>query len=266
MNPKSIVILSDIHCGSWKAVSPPKATINRGKESSVQSYNAIGKALYKAWHEVATDWEEPDVLVINGEPVDGPNRYNPSDVWSTSLLDQMTASRELIREFKAKKIYTTRGSDYHVTIEDQPFEEYYGHGIGAEKIDGAYAPDEFTLKINDVWINFSHPIATTRMWQYRSSAISSVMAQMKLNQSHRWPADIIVRSHVHYYWYVGSASHLGIITPCWKITDHFAYKIGSGASAPDIGAVRLIIEDDGTFHHEAKLFKLKEFKPPLVSV
>ncbi len=263
---KSIVVLGDIHCGSWKAVAPPKFVLHRGKESQQISYNVIGKALYKAIKEISNKWKRPDALVINGEPVDGPNKREPSNVWSTSLLDQLTACKDLIDLFEPKTIYTTRGSDYHVTIEDQEFEEYFGKEVGAETTDGQYAPDEWNLQVNDVWLNFSHPLATTRMWNYRSTAITSVMAQMKLNESHRWPAQIIVRSHVHYYWAVQSASHLGIVTPAWKISDHFAYKIGSGASAPDIGAVRILVNDDETFSHEPILYKSPEFKPPMAVI
>jgi hypothetical protein len=266
MKSKTIVCLSDCHVGSWYAVAPPSFTVNRGDETYQMKYNAIQKSLYKAWKECATEWNSPDILVINGEPIDGPNCREPSAVWSTRLQDQMEAAKILIRMYNAKKIYTTRGSDYHVTVEDQPFEEYFGKEIGATSVKGFYAPNELNLAVNGRIINFMHALPNTISWQYRSTAITREMAMIKLNRSHRYDADIIIRSHVHFFWYSGSTSHLAIITPCFKLTDWYAYKKGSASSAPDIGAVRLTINEDGSFYHEHKIFKFPAFKPPLVEV
>ena len=109
---KTLLVLSDIHVGSRQAVSPPVFEITDGSEYRA---NRVGKALFEAWSKTAKLWKNPDILVINGEPIDGQGvKSHGVEQWTTNYLDQIDASVALVKMFGAKKIFVTQGSNYHI--------------------------------------------------------------------------------------------------------------------------------------------------------
>ena len=266
MTAKTIVVVSDVQVGHHLSICSDKPKFSQAPPAPPTTYqpNRVQKALFKAWTEVAKEWNKPDILVLNGEPIEGQQHKNMgTEVWTTNLNDQMDDAKTLIDMFNAKRIYTTRGSDYHVSLRGVPLEEAFGERVGATPIGGYFAPYEIYLEEEGVTFNFAHHVGYNQEF-YRSTALTREMALMKLNASHK-PADpdVIVRSHVHYYWYVGSTSHLTMTTPCWKLQDWFMQRKGPGGGVPDIGAVRFTVKD-GEYSWEKKIYRLPEFKNPLV--
>lgn len=266
MSKKTVVFVSDIQDGSNLSICSPSPKFHQSPPAPPTTYqpNKVQKALFKAWSDVTKAWKNPDILVINGEPIEGQQHKNMgNEVWTPDLNDQLDDAQILIEMFGAKKIYTTRGSDYHVSLRGVPLEETFGKMIGAQKVGGYYAPYEIFLEEEGVTFNIAHHVGYNQEF-YRSTALTREMALMKLNASHKpADADIIIRSHVHYFWYVGSTSHLTMTTPCWKLQDWFMQRKGPGGGVPDIGAVRFTVED-GNYSWEHKVYKLSDFKAPLI--
>jgi hypothetical protein len=269
---KRIVVVSDMHVGSKYAVSPPVVTISESpsfSETTTQKATSIRLQLFEKWKEVTQKYQAPDVLVINGEPIEGTNYKHPSEVWSVNLFDQINAAKQLVQMFNAKKIYVTRGSDYHALVNDQHFEDYFAQLIGAEKIGSKYTQEVLNLSINGRLFNFAHHLPSTLVFQYRSTALARELAMLKLNASHFFPkgldADVVVRSHVHYFWVIQTTSHIGMITPCWKLEDWYMRRKGAGATS-DIGAVQFTVSADGVIDWDASIFKIDSAKPPIVRV
>ena len=259
---KTVVFLSDCHVGSRFAVSPLSFEMSDG---STFKANAVQRALYHAWIESAAKWVHPDILVINGEPIDGQGpKTRGVEQWTTNYLDQIDAAAELIRLWGAKKIFLTTGSGYHVEQGGVSVEEIFGAKVKAEKVKGRFATDELLLEVEDVTFNVAHHIASSISgWNYRSTPIAKEMMLGQLVQSHKWPFDVLVRSHVHYYWAVESAGKLGLITPAWELQTPFMKKKGTMGSVPDIGAVRFTVEGK-SHNHEKLLYRLEEARPSKV--
>lgn len=263
---KYIVVISDIQFGHKLAVAPDEFQVSQLPPASPtwEKPNSVGSALLRAWKVVVKEWAEPDILVINGEPIEGQQPRNKGiEVYTSNLDDQLEGAKTLIEMFNAKRIYSTRGTDYHVMLNGIPLEETFGKMVGAQKVGGYHAPYELYLEEEGVRFNFAHHVGGSQVWQYRGTPITREMLLAKVNESHKWPSTVIIRSHVHYYWFVGSTSHLGMITPCWQLQTWYAYRRTASGMVPDIGAVRFKVEDGG-FDWEAKLFKLPEFRPPLI--
>lgn len=263
---KTVLVLSDIHVGNRIAVSPLTFKMMDG---GIYHANKVQAALFKAWSDVVKDWKNPDILVINGEPIDGQGQKSRGvEQWTTNYIDQIDAAAQLVKMFGAKKIYMTRGSGYHIEQGGVSVEELFAKTVGAERINGGYVPDEFYLKVKDgegdVTFNFAHAIGSSSSgWTYRSTAIAKEMMLGQLEKSRKHPFDILVRSHIHYFWTVQSASHLGVVTPVWELQTGFMKRQGTMGSVPDIGAVRFLINGNN-YTLEKKLFKLDEARPPLV--
>lgn len=259
---KTLVILSDIHTGHRLAISP---LTFEDSEGGVYRANKVQKALFQAWSETAEAWKNPDILVVNGEPIDGQQPHDKGvEAWTTNYLDQIDASVELVKMFGAKKVYVTRGSNYHVEQGGVSIEEIFGQRIGAEKVEGRFVSPELFLDVEGVTFNFAHHIAgSVSGWMYRSTPPAKEMMLAQLNESHKWPFDVLVRSHNHYYWYVGSASKLALLTPCWQLQTWFVLRKTSAGSIPDIGAIRFEVTGN-EYDWDAKLYKLNEGRPPKV--
>lgn len=259
---KAVLVLSDMHCGHRLAIMPPSFETSDG---IVVKANKPQRALYKFWLEVVKKWKNPDVLVVNGEPFDGQQPIDRgTEAWTTNYLDQVDASVQLIKEFGAKKIFTTRGSNYHVSIGGISIEEIFAERVGAEKVDGKLVFPELFLDVENVKFNFAHHISSSVSgWQYRSTPSAKEAMLLKLNESHKWPYDILVRSHVHYYWYNGSTSHLAMTTPCWQLQTWFMYRKTAAGTIPDIGAVRFIVDNE-SYDWDEMIAKNPTWKPTRV--
>src|SRR6187551_288277 len=110
---KSVLFLSDMHVGSIYAVCSPHAAI-KGREIKMLDFN---EELYQNWCNVRDACRKPDILCINGEPIDGGNiKTAGSDVWTTSIQDQLDDAERLIKMYNWREIVLTRGSRYHVAV------------------------------------------------------------------------------------------------------------------------------------------------------
>ena len=205
--------------------------------------------------------------MVNGEPIDGQGvKSRGVEQWTTNYLDQIDAAVQLVKMFKAKKVFVTQGSGYHIEQGGVSVEEIFGQRVGAEKVDGRFVTPELFLTVEGITFNLAHHItSSTSGWNYRSTAIAKELMLGQLNVSHKFPFDIMVRSHIHYFWAVESAGKLGVITPAWQLQTAFMQKKGTMGSIPDIGASRFIV-DGSNYHLEKRLFKLNEAKPSKVVV
>lgn len=259
---KSIVVVSDIHVGSRLAVCTPKAKMSDG---STYIANRAQLALYEAWNDVVSSWKYPDILVINGEPIDGQQGFNRgTEVWTTNYLDQINTSVNLLRTFYPKKIYMTRGSNYHVEINGVPIEQIVGEKLNAETVDGQKVVPELFLNVGGVKFNFAHHIAgTTSGWVYRHTPSSKEAMLMALNAKDKHAVDVVVRSHNHVYSGVFGPTYLAITTPGWQLQTWLGFRKTAAGSIPHIGAIRFTVENEEV-DWKAKIYRMPEWKPSMV--
>ena len=111
---KSVLFLSDMHVGSFL-----RCMFTRSRYwNKWDQMNRSNKDMYQNWCETRDAVEQrPDILCLNGEPIDGPNaRSGGGGLWSTNPLDQINDAEKLIREYSFSEMVMTRGSRYHVAI------------------------------------------------------------------------------------------------------------------------------------------------------
>jgi hypothetical protein len=245
------VILNDIHAGSEYAVKAPKDSLN----SSLPLNNDQVK-LYDFWCGLVKRWRNPDNLILNGDLVDGlAFKSNLSDCWTRDLTAQAQNCLALIRQFAAKKIFVIRGTPYHTQTKGFDVEEYIAGELKAE-LDGVRRSTE--LKLINIApkgaptriVHVAHHLNGSQWFNYRGTALSRDMSAVMLNESHfidrikHQKISGIIRAHNHYFWYMESASRFMLSAPAWQLTTPFMFKT-SPSSAPDIGAVRMIVDENG---------------------
>lgn len=270
MNQKKVVILSDIHSGSEYAVKSPWATVR--EDDTHSQMNSQQEVLFDHWKDLSKKWRRPDVLIINGDLIEGLQpKSQLTHCWSSDLFDQADDCIRLVNMFGAKTIYVVRGTPYHTQTRGIDIEESIAKELGAVKERSRYStefklldisPNRFIGRI----VHVTHHIAGSKWFMYRSTALARDMASMMLNESHFVERDIgqkifgIIRAHNHYFWYSESATRIMIQGPCWQLMTPFAHKVAA-TSPGDIGAIMLTMFEDGSWNKEHSLLKSKGMLP-----
>jgi hypothetical protein len=100
---------------------------------------------------------------------------------------------------------------------------------------------------------------------YRSTALAREMANMHFEDDKLGKIDVVVRSHVHYFWHHESVNRHGIITPAWKFADYHLFRGGVAGTTPDIGMVLAQVEPNGDIYVD-KFIKDVGVKPQQVHI
>ena len=266
---KSVVIFSDIHVGSKVAICSDSPKIIDGEDYNP---NKAQKALKKAWDLACSEiTQKPDIVVINGEPIDGANpKSQGSGIWSTNLVDQIRDFKVIAKNIpSSKKMIFVRGSGYHVNQGATNLEEVVAEEMKADRY-RAYGGSGFTdyeanVEMNGKNFNFTHHVGFSAWEMYRTTSLAREMVKLHfMRRSKGYHTDVVVRSHVHYYVQVSYKHSTGFTTPAWKFPDGFMYRSGI-PSLPDVGCVEVIVESNGEIIVKPHIIEV-EFKPKVMHV
>ena len=238
-----------MHVGSTTAICTKEPTLL--DKDTVYKPNKLQIELLKVWHDCIDELvQKPDLLVINGEPCDGGNRKQlGNQSYTTNIIDQLDGAEELIGFIPHKKLLFNRGSIYHDQVEGTNFEEVIARKMKADRyraFGGTGYTDYYSLvEIYGKYFNFTHHIGFNKWAAYRTTALAREMAGMVFEKDKMGKADVIVRSHVHYFVHIEFVHTHGFTTPAWKFPDGHLFRGGTAGTTPDIGMVEVIIEPDG---------------------
>jgi hypothetical protein len=207
------------------------------------------KRLFRLWKEVVHKVGSVDIMVINGDAVDGPNKRGMGiGAWTTDLGLQAQTAADLCKMFEVKKYIVTQGSGYHVAENlsaDAHVAQLLGADFGTEIA--------LNLKEEKIRLHFSHQIGVSQAsWQYRTTPIARELVSALLNEKEYGKFHGVIRSHAHYYCGVEFGSHFGLITPCWQLRTPYMTAKGL-ALLPKLGAIVLDV-DKGDVAKERYLY------------
>lgn len=271
-----IVALADTHVDSRVGLSLD-TTSGRGAETRA--------ALLDFWRAAcAGPWGAPDVLIHGGDIIEGQDRKQAGLGSVTSnLLEQCDHAADLLRMWRAKRIFITKGSGYHVEADHSGFqcEEYIARKLVAEECPGQEhlpvdsrdrASWHWYLTLAGVTFHVSHHIGVSSVFHYKSTPTAREMLYAKLNdmlrhETEQYRTNVVLRAHAHYYNALEFSGSLGIVLPCWKGLDDFAQKKGAIAYSPDIGFVGFEVENGVIVNREYWKIRLDQIqKAPHVVV
>lgn len=268
--PKRVLVISDLHVGSSTALCSQKPII--ADLGTFYTPNGLQKIFFKAWSDMIKELKGPvDLLVVNGECIDGANvKQVGQQSWTTNIDDMMNDAKKLIEMIPYKKVLILRGSGYHEQVDGTNFEE-----IMADKLrdcvkykayGGEGKTDYFAfVKIYGKTFNFTHHIGFSKSEAYRTTALAREMVGMHFQHDKLGRADIFVRSHVHYFTHVEFTHTHGVTTPCWKYPDAHLFRGGLAGTTADIGMVEFVIEPNGKILFEKYIAEI-EYKPKILEL
>lgn len=236
---KRMVILSDLHCGHIMGLTPPAWQFNKDN-IDLQDIANIQKDAWD-WYTSAIKkvGKNIDVLVVNGDLIDGRGEKSGSnELITVDRMKQVSIGVECLSQWNAKQIFMTRGTPYHTGNQEQ-FED-----LASERL-GALIDDSLNIKINNKIFNFKHKVASSSvpygkttpvvkegLWNLIQSVYNDVPS-----------ADVIVRSHVHHLAINQDSSKYCIVTPALQVNSRYGKQQCTGIS--DYGFIVVDIYENG---------------------
>lgn len=227
--PESILLVGDNHAGSHYAPWPWNPIPETGS-----AY------MTKCWWHFVEQVKPFDLLILNGDIIDGPQRKQGGrGVYNVALNKQVEGAIELLRPLaaKARKIIRIDGTPYHedgdnvlgildlalgVTMRTQVLDLDLGSGI----LNVAHHPAGGSA------LYLGTKLDKEGLW-------SLVAATRRKVPRARW----IVRSHIHEYGEMHSLDTSVVTLPCWQLPTPHATKGNHWRWQPDLGAVWMLRDE-----------------------
>lgn len=249
IKPKRIVVVSDLHCGAtnalWNCPGAPAQTV-----------------LLDRWQDcIAHFGARPDILICNGDAIDGHQRKGGDLLEGGRTVDaQCAAAFGLLRLWKPREVFIISGSGYHTADTGDENElaivsRFQDHGI----------PAEYKRKLNlDVngWFRLQcrHHVGSsgiphgrlTPQMRSKTWGILNAYAGGKL------APHLSIFSHVHYWSYAEDHISAVMTTPAWQgLGGRYGDERCDGAVS--LGAVQLKIGEKECkgWQYEKRLYSPK---------
>ncbi len=249
-NPKRILVVSDLHVGSIYGILPPKFVTSAGAEILP---NVGQKYLWQCWEHAAANVGAVDVLVVNGDAIDGKQQAQEgTEICLPLLEDQSEAAYQCLdylqRAINFPKIFCVAGTEYHDQRAARET-EVIAQRIGAQRYQGMgtgrYCREVLDLEVNGAILNFSHGTSIAGgLYRATPPDREAVWSALSGKQGKAARADAVIRSHAHHFVHVEHPSKHALITPCWQLQTRFMRKNSVYRMMPDIGYVVVSIDPD----------------------
>jgi len=205
MSRKRVLVISDEHCGHDLGLTHPSDDFDDGT-----THYLVRRTIWE-WYQPLVKRLKPHIVIVNGDAIDGDGKKSGgTEQLTTDRLKQCKMAVKTLKTNPGKpKFFMSYGTGYH-TGDDEDFEDIVAELIGAEKI-GA----EDTIDVNGLLINYRHHIGRSGIPHGRHTAVAKErLWNLMWAERGEYPkADVIIRSHVHYYDHFVGFGWLGITSP-----------------------------------------------------
>ncbi len=201
-----LLFLADLHCGNLLGLTPPKW--------QSEATSTLTRPVWDWYAATLKEIGPVDVLVVNGDAVDGDGHRETLGQLTTDTKEQAEMAAECLGLVKAGRRYMTHGTPYHV-VGSCDFEELVAEYVGAQ------IQDTLLLDANGLRMNVRHVAGRSDIPYGQGTQIAkeSVRDLIQAMQEEREPADWTVRAHVHYWIKVEFDGKLAVSLPCLQVPD-----------------------------------------------
>ncbi len=242
---KRLLTISDLHCGHQTGLTPPGYYVPI-KGQKQEKYAAVRKELWSFFHEKIEIRRPYDLLVINGDALEGKGiRSGGTELITTDRNAQCEIARMIIEYINAPQIRMVYGTPSHTGTEED------WEDIIADKV-GAHIGSHEWYSINGTMFDFKHKIGSSTIPHGRLTPLAREIMWNRLWHSRGMQpkADVLVRSHDHYFEQCDHDECLGFITPALQ---GFGNKFGSRECSGTVDLGFLVFdcyEDGGLIWHK----------------
>lgn len=247
-----MVVISDLHCGHLVGLTHPDWHY-MGDDKTCKNQ----RELWKWYESVIASLKPIDILVVNGDAIDGTGwRAGGTDQKTVDRLEQCDMAAKAIECAEANTIRMTYGTPYH-TGQGEDWESIIADKVGAKIESHAF------FDVDGVVFDIKHKVGSSGIPHGRHTAVAKekLWNTMWSDRKQQPDADVVIRSHVHYHSFCGTPDHLAMTTPALQ---GYGSKFGARqcSGLVDIGLVYFDI-DDGGYTWESKIAGLAQQKAPV---
>lgn len=205
---KRVLIISDLHCGHRVGLTP--TTYLPPPEAVGIKYHKILVDLWAEYKKIIKKLKPIDILIVIGDCIDGRGvKSKSTELIAADRKVQANMAAYCINHIEAKSIVMTRGTPYHVG-DGHDYEDDIKEHVNAKKIG-----DHEWVEVNGVIFDCKHHIGNSSVpYGQQTQIAKDQLWNFIWSEYEEQPkSDIVVRSHVHQFNFVGGPDWLGITTP-----------------------------------------------------
>jgi len=206
---KRVVVISDLHCGHRAGLTSPGAQFSKHSDSETErKFAEHQEYTWKWYYQQVQELKPVDILLINGDCLDGRGeKSGGTEQITTDRVRQIAMAQTCIELWEAPQIIMTYGSPYHTGIEED-WEAELAKDLGATIV------NHKSLDIEGVTIDVRHFVSRSIIPHGRYTPLArEKLWNLLWNEKGVAKADLIIRSHVHYYLFAEDSSTAYIVTP-----------------------------------------------------
>jgi hypothetical protein len=230
------LLSGDWHCGHRAGLTPPEFW-NLG--DPLDKFGLIREAVWSWFAERVERMRPIGTLLLNGDALDGRGEGSGGrELLTTDRNRQVDIAESVIRFIQPARVRIVKGTPYHVGREED-WEEVLADRVGA-----TVGVHEW-LERGPLVLDCKHKVGGSSIPHGRLTALSRAALWNSLwaEKEGQPKANFLVRSHVHYHVFCGTAKWTALTLPTLAPWSDFGARQVDGDI--DIGFVRLTTTEEG---------------------
>lgn len=238
-----MVVLSDLHAGHEYGLTAPD--YQRSGTGRVAKTGRFERALWEFYTKAIEALKPIHLLIVNGDAIEGKGEMSGGvELITPDRHDQAQMAADAINYADAATVRMIYGTRRHVGKE----EDFESVIIDKLKAKDAKIQGHAFLRVNGCAVDIKHKVGSSAIPHGRFTAIARARLWNAVwhSEHERQPkADILIRSHVHYFGYCGGASWLGVTTPALTFNSSFGIRECEGLV--DVGFLVFDFDEGGGY-------------------
>ncbi|MCS7240824.1 MAG: hypothetical protein NZ651_06240 [Candidatus Bipolaricaulota bacterium] len=255
-----IVALADLHCGHFGAITPPDYwyPLDSG-DAKIKQIAQAQREMYEAYMEDVREFQKPDVLVVNGDLIEGTGRLTGgTELLTTDVETQCRIAAQLLALWEAKKIILTYGTSYHTTIDGQDADRFVATLLAKDGYDVEIHSHAF-VKVNGCVFDVRHYAGRSNLPHTKGTPLGRewFVNLLWAARDEQPQANVILRAHIHSFFVAGGADPdwLAFFQPCW-LAAMTKYGARRCSGTVDVGTLIFGVSANGRVSWDVRLKKL----------
>jgi hypothetical protein len=245
---KRVVAIGDLHSGHRVGLTPPKFN---AKAIDSMALAMMREKLWVAFAGWIDSLRPIDLLIVNADCIEGKgDKSGGTELLFSDRNKQCEVAVEVINFCKARNVVMSYGTAYH-TGKGEDWEDIIARDVGAREITSHGQVD-----VLGTIFDYKHHISGSTIPHGRHTAAAREHLWNLLWNEHGEvaKAHVILRSHVHGYYYCGGSDWLAMTLPGLQgLGSKFGARIPSGTV--DFGIVSFDVTGKGEYAWQPHLLE-----------
>jgi hypothetical protein len=239
---KKVLAIGDLHCGHGVGLTPP--AWQSGGELGV-----IQKALWDHYAETVQSIGKVDLLIVNGDTIDGKGkRSGGTELIEPDLTRQTEMAAECVDLVKTNRVVMTYGTPYHTATDcGADTESQLIKDLKLKKPSRTVTVGGHEwIDVNGMIFDVKHKVGSSGIPHGRATAIKkeALWNMLWAEREQNPKAHVFLRSHVHYHEYAGNSEYLAMTLPALQGPGS-KYGVRQCSGTVDFGLVSFIVPANG---------------------